>query len=935
MKRFLSLIGILIFFLNPNFAQEQIRDIHAKIPFDQHVIKGKLDNGIVYYIRHNEKPKNKVELRLVVNAGSILEDDDQQGLAHFVEHMCFNGTEHFQKNELVSFLQSLGIEFGGDLNAYTSFDETVYMLPVPAEDLDTGLLVLRDWASAVTFSDEEIDKERGVILEELRLGRGAQQRMRDKYFPTLFKNSRYAERLPIGKKEIIETFPYETLRRFYHEWYRPNLMAVIAVGDVDPAKVEKKIKEKFGSIKMPEKYRERKYYPVPDHQETYVKVVSDKEAPYTMVQIIYKDDVDTTVSWADYKGDIAKNLFNGMMNKRLNELTQQPEPPFMYGYSGYGNLVRTKNSYMSIAVASPDGVEKAIKALLDENRRVKEYGFTQSELDRYKTEYLKRLEKLYNERNKTESANYVREYMGNFLSEEPAPGIEAEYEFTKQVLPSITLDEVNQLADKWIKDYNRVVIVAATEKKGVTLPTDQEVMNWVKQADNKEVEAYVDNISDKPLMSQIPEAVPVKGSKAYKKSGITQYTFDNGLTVILKPTQFKDDEILFRGTAFGGTSVFDDNDYRSAEYADDLVEESGVNGFSKIELQKMLSGKNIRVMPFVYNTRQGFNGSTTTEDFETALQLINLYFTKPNFDEKAFQSLVNKQKMLIPNLMKDPRYYFNDQVAHILAQNHPRGNYMITPEELDKLSFETAKNAYQKLFSGANGFTFFFVGNIDPEKALPLIQKYLGSLPSGNGPLAYRDLGVRPPKGPLKKVVYKGQDEKSMVKIYYKGETKYNENENYLLESLGEVLTIKLIENLREEKSGVYGVGAGGYMSKIPYSQYTFSIGFPCGPENVESLTEAAMTEANRLKEQGPEEKDVEKVKATQLVNLKENLERNNYWLNSMDHAWTYHENFDKILNEKEKIEKLNSKKLKKVAGKYLTDDHKIEIILMPEKYKK
>ena len=937
MKRFSSLIGILVFYIivSPLLAQENPVDINDKIPLDSKVIKGKLDNGITYYIRQNEKPKNKIELRLVVNAGSILENDSQQGLAHFVEHMCFNGTEHFKKNELVSFLQSLGIEFGSDLNAYTSFDETVYMLPVPAEDLDTGLLVLRDWASNVTFSGEEIDKERGVILEELRLGRGAQQRMRDKYFPTLFKNSRYAERLPIGKKEILETFPHDTLRDFYKEWYRPDLMAIVAVGDMNPAEVEKKIKEKFNSIKMPQKHRKRKYYPVPDHKETYVKVVSDKEAPYTMVQIIYKDDTDTTITWKDYKDDIAKNLFNGMMNKRLSELTQQPEPPFMYGYSGYGGLVRTKNSYMSVAIAGPDGIEKALKALLDENRRVKEYGFTQSELDRYKNEYLKRIEKQYKERNKTESSRYVREYMENFLKEEPSPGIEAEYQFTKKVLPDITLNQINKLSEKWIKDYNRVVVVAATKKEGIELPSDKQVMNWVTEADNKKVEAYIDNTSDRPLMSNIPTAVPYKNKKTYPKTGITEYTFDNGITVVIKPTQFKDDEIIFRGVSFGGTSIFNDNDYRSAEYSATLVKESGVNGFSKIELQKLLSGKNLRIMPFVYNSRQGFNGNSTGEDFETTLQLINLYFTKPNFDKNAFQSIVNKQKMLLPNLLKDPTYYFNDQVQHILAQNHPRGNYMITLEELDKLSFETAKKAYKKLFHGGNGYTFFFVGNIDPDKDIRLIEKYLGSLPKGTEKLMYRDLGVRPPKGPLKKIIYKGQDEKSYVKIYFKGDAKYSDKTDFLIGSLGKVLTIKLIENLREDKSGVYGVGANGYMSAIPYNYYSFMIAFPCGPENVDKLTDAALAEAYKLKTDGPLPEDVEKVKATQLVNLKEDMERNNYWLNQMDHIWSYNENPEKIINQKKNIEKLNVKELKNTAKKFIKDDTKIEIVLMPEKYKK
>ncbi len=928
---FFTWLLVISFLSKPLFSQVEKFDPNQKIPFDSTVIKGKLENGLTYYIKHNEKPKNKAELRLVVNAGSILENDSQQGLAHFVEHMCFNGTKHFDKNELESFLQSLGIEFGGDLNAYTSFDETVYMLSIPSEDIDTGLLVLRDWAGSVTFADDEIDKERGVILEELRLGRGAQQRMRDKYFPTLFKNSRYAERLPIGKKKIIETFPHDTLRSFYKDWYRPDLQAIIVVGDIDPKNVEKKIKSKFGDLKNPSKYRKRSEYPVPDHKETFVKVVSDKEAPYTVVQIYYKDDTSGVRTWGDYRESIAQDLFNGMLQKRLQELTQKPDPPFMYAYSGYGGLTRTKNSFTSFAIVGPGGIEKGLKSLLRENRRVKKYGFTQSELDRYKTEYLKNIEKSFKEKNKTKSARYVNEYVGNFLEDEPSPGIDKEYEYVKKELPRITLNDVNKYASKWIKDSNRVVIVAAPEKEGVVLPSEKEVLGWVEKSDNEETKAYEDKVSDKPLMATIPEAGTIVSDKRYKKIGVHEYLLDNGVKVVIKPTDFKDDEVLFYSYSFGGSSMFPDDEYLSAEKSSSIVIESGVNGFSKIELQKILSGKNVRVWPYVSTTKQGISGNSSKTDFETALQLINLYYTKPNFDKDAFTSYINKQKMILANLMEDPNYYFDNKVRHILANNHPRGNYMLTVEDLDKISLEKAEKAYLKMFGSAKNYTFFFVGNIDIDKDLPLIKKYLGSLPQGNETFMYRDLGIRPPKGPLKKVIYKGLDPKSQVRIYYTGEAEYKPYESYLLSSLGELLTIKLIENLREDMSGVYGVGASGYENAIPYGKYTFRIGFPCGPENVDKLTVAALKEVEKLKVPGPEEKDVEKVKATQLVNYKENIESNSYWLSSLSNSWQLKRNPEDILKVPEKIKSLNKKKLKKVANKFIKDTNKIEIVLMPE----
>jgi zinc protease len=929
------LVAIALFIGSPIFAQSDSFDLKAAIPFDSKVIKGKLDNGLTYYIRQNEKPKNIVELRLVVNAGSILEDDDQQGLAHFTEHMCFNGTKHFEKNDLVSYLQSIGVEFGNDLNAYTGFDQTVYMIPVPGDNeavLDSGLLVIRDWAGDVTFEGEEIDKERGVILEELRLGRGAQQRMRDKYFPMLFKGSKYAERLPIGKKELLETFKHETLRRFYHEWYRPDLMAVIVVGDMNPDIMLKKIEKLFGDLKAPEKYRERKDFPVPDHQETYVKVVSDKEAPYTVVQIMYLDDVKKTVTWNDYKRAITENMFSGMMNKRLSELTKEAEPPFMYAYSGYGGLVRTKNAYMSIGIVGASGIDKALKALITENQRVKKYGFTQTELDRYKSEYLKRLEKQFNEQGKTESKRYVGEYINNFLEDEPSPGIKAEYEFAKEILPQITIEDVNSLATGWIKDYNRMVVVAAPEKEGVVLPTEEEVLSWLNNVEKQEVKPYVDQVSNRPLMENIPPAAKIVSKKVFEKTGITEYTFENGLKVVVKPTQFKNDEVLFSASAKGGTSIFNDNEFRSAGYADDLVTESGVNKFTKIELEKLLADKNVRVSPNISTISQGFYGNSTPEDFETALQLINLYFTAPNFSQKSFRSVINKQKMIMASLMEDPVTYYRDQVNRILSNNHPRGNYMPTVEELDNLNFTIAKKAYKKLFDNPGDFTFFFTGNLNMDTVLPLLQKYLGSIPAADDSKQFVDLGIRPPSGPVKKTIYKGQDAKSRVNIYFRGATKFNPEENYLIASLGEVLTIKLIENLREKKSGVYGVGAYGYESKYPYGKFGFTVSFPCGPENVDELTKAANAEIEKIKKEGPAEKDVEKVKKTQLVNNKTNLETNRYWLNSMSDAWWTGENPDEILKKEETINNLNKKALKKVANKYLKDKYRIEIVLMPEK---
>jgi len=937
MKKFIFTLGVLSFFIAsslPLWAQDFSAQLTEEIPFDSKVVKGKLDNGLTYYIRPNDKPENKVELRLVINAGSILEDDDQQGLAHFCEHMCFNGTEHFEKNELVSYLQSLGIEFGGDLNAYTSFDETVYMLPVPTEDpetVDKGLLVLRDWANGVLFTDEEIDKERGVILEELRIGQGAQQRMRDEYFPVMFKNSMYAERLPIGKKDILENFEYETIRRFYHEWYRPDLMAVVAIGDLDVDEMKQKIEDKFGDIKMPEKYRERKEFEVPDHQETYISVVSDKEAPYTMIQLMYKDDTEETKIWNDYRRDLAESMYNGMLRARLTELTKSANPPFMFGSTSYGGMVRTKNAYSSFAVVGPDGIENGLKTLLVENEKVLQHGFTQTELDRYKKEYLKRLEKQYNEREKTESERYVYEYINNFLEDEPSPGIEAEYKFAQKALPTIKLEEVNALAKDWIKDYNRVVVITAPEKEGMVLPKEEEVRTWLDEADKTKVDAYVDATSDRPLMDKIPAPAPIASMEKMEEIGVEVLTFDNGLRVVIKPTDFKNDEILVSAYSFGGTSLYNDEEFESAGYGSQLVSESGVNGFSKIELEKLLSDKNIRINPYIGDIEEGFNGNSTPKDFETLLQLIHLYFTAPNYNEEAFQSIIKKQKMFLPNLLQDPSTWYRDQVNRIVNDNNIRGGYIPSIEDLDKLSFDVAKRAYSERFANAGDFIFFFVGNIDMDKDVKLIQQYLGSLPGQKVAESFVDHKILPPKGPIEKVVHKGQDEKSMVTIYFTAAAPYDAKDKYLLQSLGDVLSIKLIENLREEKSGVYGVGARGSMSKLPDGKYRFSIGFPCGPENVDKLIEAAMTEVEKIKTDGPTQEDVDKTKETQRLDYKENLEKNRYWLSKLQSAWENQRDPDKILKVQEMIDALDIESLRAIANKYLKDDAKIQVVLMPE----
>lgn len=932
----ISTFLILIVFIPFAFAQEVTVSgkMDNLLPVDSLVRIGKLENGLTYYIRNNKKPEKRVEMRLVVNVGSMMEDDDQLGISHFVEHMAFNGTKNFEKNEIVSYLQSIGVQFGADLNAYTSFDETVYILPIPTDDEDIlkqGLQILEDWAHNVTFSEEEIDKERGVVIEEWRLGRGADQRMRDEYFPVLFKGSRYAERLPIGKKEIIENATYETIRRYYRDWYRPDLMSVIAVGDIDVDQMEAMIKAHFSNLINPVNERPRKSYPVPDHDEFLIAIASDKEASFTIVRLNYKTDNVETKTFSDFRRDGIYQLYNGMLNERLNELKQSADPPFILASTGFGSMVRTKSSYSSFAVVGADGIEKGLTAIITENERVLKYGFTQAELDRYKKRILNNYEQAYKESDKTESGIYAREYIRSFLTQEPIPGIKFEYEYYKEVLPGIRLEEVNALAPLWIRDKNRVVVVTAPEKEGIILPTESDIRKMLDEADKMEIEAYQEEELATELIADLPTPGEVIATKKFDITDVTELTLSNGVKVVLKPTDFKNDEILMAASSPGGSSLYSDDDYMSASNAASIINESGVSDFSSTDLQKMLAGKTVRVSAYIGSLSEGLNGNAAPKDFESMLQLIHLYFTAPRKDKDAFKSMVTKNKMLFENLMSNPQFYFQDQVQKIMSRNNPRGGGFPTAEDLDKIDFERAYAIYKDRFADAGDFHFVFVGNFSIDEITPKLELYLGSLPTLNRNESWKDLGIRPPEGLVDKVVFKGTDPKSQVVINFTGEKPYDKKSNYDISSLGELLTIKLVEILREEKSGVYGVGASGRSSKLPYESYTFRISFPCAPENVDNLVSATFEEIKNIRENGVSDEDLQKIKETQRRHREENLKRNRYWVNQLNAYYNHNSDLDSFYEREKLVEALTSEDIIAAVNKYLKMNEYIKVVLMPE----
>jgi zinc protease len=934
MKQILKSVLFLLLIPVAIFAQD-LKGTEA-IPFDANVKKGTLKNGLTYYIRRNTKPENKVDLRLVINAGSILENDDQQGLAHFMEHMCFNGTKRFPKNQLVDYLQSIGVKFGQHLNAYTSFDETVYFLPIPSdnpEKLEKGFQILEDWAFNANLTPEEIDKERGVVLEEYRLGLGADKRMEDKYIPKMMYNSQYANRLPIGKKEILENFKYDKLISFYKDWYRPNLMSVIVVGDIDVAAMEKKIKDHFESYQNPKNEKPRKTFDVPNHKETFVAIESDKEAAQTQIQLLYKDyglpKKIKTIN--DLKENLTEGLFSTMLNNRLNELTNSPTPPFTYGFTYHGGtFARNKEAFQSFAMIDESKQLEALKVLVSENERVKKFGFTTGEFERAKSEILARSESSYKDRDKKESEDYVWRYQSNFLEQSPSPDAEWSFNATKNLLPTITLNDVNVLIKDYLKDDNKVVVITSPEKEGLKKVTEQEVLAALKVNAN-DLKPYEDKAVASSLLRNPVKAGTLVKKETNDKIGTTTLTLSNGAKVTYKKTDFKNDEILLEAISFGGSNLYTNDEMKKVQFANGGLTEAGFSGLDQNDIDKFMAGKIATVSPYISNTTEGFRGSTTPKDLEYAFQMLHAYFTDLNLNAAAFEGYKQKQSNFFENMMSQPSLYFQQEFYNSLNKENPRWNGIVpTKEKWDEVDYQMAYNKYKERFANAGDFEFFFVGNVDDAIMEDFSKKYIASLPSNNVKESAKDLGYRLLKGDIKKVVKKGKDPKSNVTIMFYGDAAYSPKEAIAMTALGEVLTIKLIEELRENESGVYGVSARGSMNKVPYGSYNFNIGFPCGPENAEKLIASALAELDKIIKNGPEEKDVNKYKEAEALEYKKKMKENRYWMTNFTKSFTNGSSPEDILVASENVKAVTAKEIQDVAVKYLSKDKTIGI-LMPE----
>ena len=935
----MKLLPLLFLFLSPSlFAQQNLNDT---LPVDPHVKIGRLSNGLTYYIRENKKPAQKIELRLVVNAGSILEDDDQQGLAHLSEHMAFNGTTHFKKNDIVSFLQSIGVGLGSDVNAHTSFDETVYILPIPTDNpsnIDKGFQILEDWAHNVTDKASDINEERQIVLEESRLGKGAQDRIDRKIFPILYAGSKYAHRLPIGIDSIVKNAPYDVLRKFYKDWYRPDLMAVIVVGDIDPAKAEELIKKYFSDNKNPENERPRVYADVPPYQKGMAEVVTDKEATSYSYQVFYSaEKVKPIITLEDYKKDLVKDIFSSLLNQRLRELTQKENPPFVYAATGFGSDARGYESFQAyIGTGNSDSLT-GLKAFEEELERVKKYGFTKPELERVKEDLLNSIDQAFKEKDKTESANYAQEYIGNFLTQEPIPGIANEDKYYKELLPQVTLEDVNAIIAKLNQNDNEFIAFTGPDPAaGKTLPTTNEILAVRSEVSKMDIKPYEEKAVSTSLLTNLPTPGKIVSTKNNTILGTTVFTLSNGVTVTLKHTDFKNDQILMSAVRPGGKDNYGVSDKFNAQYMIPVIVSMGVGNFSPLDLKKALSGKTVNVQPSFGSSSEGFGGISSVKDMESMMQLIYLYCTSPRIDTSLFKSFVQRYKAQIAFLSANPQNVFLDTLFKVMYHNSPLTPIAVPKiKYFDDLNLARIMQMYKERFEDMNEMHFTFVGSIDENELKPFLEKYIASLPATSKKFNYVDNKLRPVHGKVDLNVYKGKEPKALILEIYSGELPYADAMDLKAQAISEILNIRIIENLREKIQGIYTGGTQAEFEKIPYSHYSFFLQLPCGPEKVDTLLQASNAEIQNLVKNGPTKEDLDKVKKQWKEQYKVHIKENDAWLSQLQSFYFPGDNPDYFINYDKYVDALTPKEIQDAAKIFLSPKNVVIGILRPEKENK
>jgi zinc protease len=908
------------------------QDLATPLPLDAAIRSGVLPNGLQYFIRANGRPENRVMLRLAVKAGSIDEDDDQRGLAHVLEHMAFNGTAHFKPGELVAYLESIGARFGPHVNAYTSFDETVYMLDVPTDRagvLTRGFEALSDFAGGIALDTEEINRERGVVIEEWRGSLGAGTRMQEPQLKALFGESRYLNRLPIGTPEVLKSFPPDRLRQFYRDHYRPGRMAVIVVGDIDPAEIERLVRQHFSGLAAGG--APRTVYPIPDHSDTRYVSVSDVEAQGSSVSVTHKGPLQKLRTAADYRRTVVRSLMHQMLNARFAEIVRQADAPFLRASSGDETIGQTIEAVSVSARVNDGAAERGLRALGEEIARVRQHGFGEAELDRAKRSALAAYERAYNERSTTESGGYASELLRHYLSEEAAPGIEVELDLVRRFLPTITADEIGAVARQLFTESGRVVLATSPQKTGVPAATEAGLRQALAAGTAASVTAWRDEIGSRELIASKPVPGKVTARREIAEIGVTVLTLSNGVEVWLKPTDFRNDQIVFASYARGGLSLASPEDYQNASLATSLVGIAGVGGFTPVDLGKLLAGRIGGASPYVSSYSQGVNGSSTPKDLETALQLAYLYFTAPNSDASALELMKRRLEASLANQAQSPGAVYGERVRRVNTLDHYSAR-ALRLEDVGRLSAEKMIAFYRQMFANAANFTFFFVGNFTVDGVTPLLEQYLGSLPSsGTRDARNGDMRLAFPASVVREVVNKGQEPRSQTVITFFADTGLEELETHRLQAATEVLEKRLRDILREQLGGTYSVGVS-YSNTSPQPGYgVTSVQFGSAPENVESLTAAVMAEIDRLRRDGPSAEDVQAVKEAEKNDLQTAVRQNGYWLNSLQAMHLLGRDPRRILQRAERADSLTQDNIHTALRKYFPVERHTLITLMPE----
>lgn len=936
---FHSLLAV-AFVLCAGFQQAVAQQMQfPPLPVDKNVRIGQLDNGLTYYIRHNKLPENRAEFYIAQKVGSILEEPQQRGLAHFLEHMAFNGTKNFPGDDkglgVIPWCETVGIKFGTNLNAYTSIDETVYNISNAPIDrtgvLDSCLLILHDWSNYILLKDDEIDKERGVIREEWRSRNSGMLRVYTDLLPTIYQGDKYADCMPIGSIDVINNFPYKDIRDYYHKWYRPDLQGIVIVGDIDVDTVEAKLKAVFADVQKPVNPAERTYYPVTDNKEPIVAIGTDKEVDDPSIEIYFKQDA-TPDSEKNNVGYLASqymtSMISSMLNARLSELVQSANPPFTRASSYYSDffVAKTKEAFALSASSKADGIETALKTLLQEAERARRFGFTESEYARARANYLQNLESAYNEREKTKHGSYVREYVQNFLNGEPIPGIEAEYAMMNQLAPNIPLQAMNMVMQQLVPDSNQVVIIAGPAKEGLKYPTKEEVINLLKGMKDLDLQAYVDKVSDEPLMKEAPKGGKIISEKEGDIYGSTKLVLSNGVTVYVKKTDFKADEIRMKGTSLGGKSIFPDKDALNFAVMDNVIAVGGLGNFSQVDLTKVLAGKKVSVNAGLGATTENVFGTCSPKDFETMMQLTYLTFTAPRKDAEAFESFKNRMKAQLESAQANPLSSINDSLQKAMYNNHPRV-VMMKPEMVDQIDYDRILEMYNDRFKDASDFTFYFVGNIDLETAKPLIAEYLGALPAINRKETFKDTKMSIRKGVYKNEYAKEQQTPTATIVFlYSGKAPYTLKNDILLSFATQVLDMVYTEEVREKEGGTYGVNCFGDLQKYPKEQLLLQIVFQTDPAKKDKLAGIVVDELKKLAAEGPSDVHLQKVKEYMLKKYTDNQKENGYWMNNLNDYFYY--GMDMTEGYTDIVNSITAKDIQKFVSDLLKQGNEIEVTM-------